>query len=359
MGKKSGNFDWITVILLVTLASFGLFLLLTTDRSLFWQQFIFLIIAIIAFAIVSRLDSILLFWLAPLGYVAANLLLVASYLGPHIRGASRWLILGPVRLQPSEVVKPLLMLFFAWIITKFPPRKLINIPIHLIAFAIPFILVFKQPDLGSSLVYFAAWLGMMIAGGFPVYFVFSIIGGVAILIPWIWHVLAEYQKARILTFLNPAIDPKGAGYNALQSTIAVGSGQFFGRGLGMGTQSHLRFLPEYHTDFIFATLVEELGFLGGFVLILVYGIMLWRLLTFIGQKSHNFAFFVYGFGLFTMLISQIFINIGMNMGILPITGITLPFVSYGGSSLLSLALCFGLMQGLRGHYTDINSVAID
>jgi rod shape determining protein RodA len=358
MGKRTQNFDWITVLLLVLLASFGLFLLLTTDRSLFFQQLIWLVLALTAFMLLSRIDSVILWWFAPVGYIISNLLLIASYLGPHIRGATRWLIIGPARLQPSEVVKPLLLLFFSWVMVKFPPRKLKNMPIHLILFTIPFILVFKQPDLGSSLVYIATWLGMLIAGGFPLKYIVGIIFSGIIFIPGVWHILAQYQKDRIMTFLNPAIDPKGAGYNAMQSTIAVGSGQFFGRGLGMGTQSHLRFLPEYHTDFIFATLVEELGFIGGLTLLLTYTAILWRLLSYITHKSQSLALFIFGFGLFTMILIQVFINIGMNIGILPITGITLPFVSYGGSSLLSLAVSFGLMRAIGTGRDHIDGVAI-
>jgi rod shape determining protein RodA len=359
MGKRTQNFDWLTIILLSVLASFGLFLLLTTDKNLFLQQFIWLILTLGTFVVLSKLDSALLWWFAPFGYVFANLFLIASFLGPHIRGATRWLILGPVRLQPSEVVKPFLLLAFSWFITKYPPRNIKNIPLHVVLFAIPFFLVYKQPDLGSSLVYGAMWLGMMIAGGLAVHYVAAVILGLSVVIPWMWHNLALYQKNRILTFLNPAIDPKGAGYNAAQSTIAVGSGQIFGKGLGMGTQSHLRFLPEYHTDFIFATLVEELGFVGGFILLITYAIILWRLLMFIWQKSEHLSFFVFGFGLFSMLLVQIFINVGMNIGILPITGITLPFVSYGGSSLLSLGISFGFMQVIGTMTEPSDSIAIN
>jgi rod shape determining protein RodA len=161
-----------------------------------------------------------------------------------------------------------------------------------------------------------------------------------------------------LTFVDPALDPKGAGYNALQATIAVGSGQLFGKGLGLGTQSHLRFLPEYHTDFIFATLIEELGFIGGIILLAVYAVLLWRVLSLMWKRTDDAASFVFGMGLFSMILAQIFINAGMNMGILPITGITLPFISYGGSSLLSLMFALGLMQALIKRKEEIASVAI-
>lgn len=219
--------------------------------------------------------------------------------------------------------------------------------LHILLFSIPFVLIFKQPDLGTSLVYIAMWISMMVMGGFPLPILF---GGTAVGVvgfPLIWRILAQYQKDRILTFLDPMMDPRGAGYNAIQAMIAVGSGELFGRGLGLGTQSHLRFLPEYFTDFMFATLVEELGFIGGAVLLLLYTFLLWRLLySLIKGAINNRLAVIYAIGLLTMLLTQIVINTGMNMGIVPVTGITLPLVSYGGSSLLSIALSFGILWAI-------------
>jgi rod shape determining protein RodA len=166
--------------------------------------------------------------------------------------------------------------------------------------------------------------------------------------------LEPFQKLRIITFLNPGFDPKGAGYNAFQSMIAVGSGQFFGRGLGNRTQSHFRFLPEYHTDFIFATLVEELGALGGTLVYLLYGLLLWRIIRILVRRVvvDDVTYF-FSVGLFGMLLTQILINTGMNMGIIPITGITLPFISYGGSSILSICMSFGFFFSfLRMRHED-------
>ncbi len=182
---------------------------------------------------------------------------------------------------------------------------------------------------------------------------------ISLLLPFLWSHLASYQQSRILTFINPALDPKGAGYNALQSMIAVGSGQWWGRGLGRGTQSHLRFLPEFHTDFIFATLVEELGFLGGTLLLTGYAFLLYRIITpiFAGAVEDT-RLFIYSFGLFAMLMSQIVINAGMNMGLFPITGITLPFVSYGGSSILSTAISFGILWALVRANRNGSGIAI-
>lgn len=351
MGRHAFTFDWITAIVLLCLGSFGLFILLTISEKYFVQQLMYLVVAFILLFVISRIDAELLWWFAPIGYVLANLFLLMSYLGPSIRGATRWILVFGVQLQPSELVKPFLILAFAFFMSKYSPRKLSNLPILLGLFIVPFLLVFKQPDLGSSIVYASFWAAMLLAGGLPVWLLLA--GGVlgVLFLPFLWTHLAEYQKSRIATFLNPGLDPKGAGYNAIQAMIAVGSGQLFGRGLGRGTQSHLRFLPEYHTDFIFATLIEELGFIGGAILLSGYGVLLYRIIApFVRGVVENTRLFIFSFGLFAMILTQVVINVGMNMGLIPITGITIPFVSYGGSSLLSTAVSFGLLWSItRGN----------
>lgn len=343
------NIDWIATVTLFCIGAFGLFLLLTISQELFVAQLVFLIIGIVILVGGSLFHPAILWWLAPFGYIGSIFFLAISYFGPAVRGSQRWIIVAGQQLQPSEFVKPLLLLFFTWAITRFPPRQLKYIPFHIVLFLVPFLLVLKQPDLGTSIVYASFWLAMMLAGGLSLPLV--VVSGVmvALSLPGIWNLLAPYQRDRITTFFNPALDPAGAGYNALQAMIAVGSGQLFGRGLGRGTQSHLRFLPENHTDFIFATLVEELGFVGGTLLIAGYAYLLWRVIQPLVSGSLTDAYpYIFTIGLFAMILTQIFINTGMNMGIIPITGITLPFVSYGGSSVLSLCLSFGLLWAIRG-----------
>jgi rod shape determining protein RodA len=347
MGRHTHHIDWITALILLCLGSFGLFILLTIGQSYFVSQLLYLILGFALLFGFSYIDPALLWWFAPIGYILANIFLAMSYLGPNIRGATRWIVIFGTQIQPSEIVKPFLLLAFSHFMARYTPRKLGNFPILFILFTLPFLLVFRQPDLGTSLVYVGFWSAMLLAGGLPVWFMtcgVAVFGG---LLPFLWSHLAPYQQSRILTFLNPSLDPKGAGYNALQAMIAVGSGQWWGRGLGRGTQSHLRFLPEYHTDFIFATLIEELGFLGGTLLLAGYGFLLYRI---IAPVLHGIVtdirVFIYSFGLFAMLLSQIFINAGMNMGLIPITGITLPFVSYGGSSILSTAIAFGILWAI-------------
>ena len=356
--RKAG-IDWITAALLLAIGSFGLFLLLTINRGFFAQQLLAFVIGFFVLVVFSRIDRELLWWFAPIGYVLGILFLLLSFAGPSIRGSNRWLFLGPMQLQPSELIKPFLLLAFSRFMAEYSPRKIRTLPLHIGLFLVPFLLVFRQPDLGTALVYTGMWGTMLLASGVSVILVGAVASVIALFFPILWGFLASYQKARIATFLNPALDPKGAGYNAIQAMIAVGSGQLFGRGLGRGTQSHLRFLPEYHTDFIFATLIEELGLVGGVMLLAGYALLLWRILMPLLRGMVDDAFhFIYASGLFAMILSQIFINTGMNMGILPITGITLPLVSYGGSSVLSIAASFGILWAFERRSSTPGSVAI-
>lgn len=347
MGRYHRYSDLTTIVLLFLIVSSGLFILLTINMPLFWQQLFYAVVAGILFLFISRMDRVFLTWFAPFGYIGSVLLILSSYLGPSIRGATRWIIVGPLQIQPSELVKPLLLLVFALFITKYPPKKFSTILFHTVIFLIPFFFVLKQPDLGTSIVYTFMWISMMVMGGLPLTALLSAVALFVAFLPLVWHTLIPYQKSRILTFINPLIDPRGAGYNALQAMITVGSGQLFGRGLGLGTQSHLRFLPEYYTDFMFATLVEELGFIGGAMLLIFYGLLLWRIMKplLYGRITERFPV-IYSIGLFNMLLTQITVNSGMNMGVIPITGITLPLVSYGGSSLLSIAISFGILWAI-------------
>jgi len=359
MGKNTFADHWLTIVLLVLLGLFGLFLLISVTPALFYQQLAYFIAAIIIIVILVRIDWTLLWWLAPFGYVLSILLILASYGGPIIRGATRWIIVANIQLQPAELVKPLLLVAFSRFLVQFSPRRPANLALHLVLFFVPFLLIFKQPDLGTGLIYFCAWLAMLWAAGLPMLIPLFALPILFLVTPVAWRMLATYQQSRILTFLYPGSDPTGAGYNALQAVIAVGSGQWFGRGLGFGTQSHLRFLPEYHTDFIFAALIEEVGFFGGLVLLVVYALLLRQIILPLvrGKVKDAFAY-IYSVGLFTLLLSQIFINAGMNMGLLPITGITLPFISYGGSSILALAIAFSLLWILSKKETGSSEIEI-
>ena len=359
MGRSNLSFDWITLFLVVAIASFGLFLLLTIREQYFLQQVFFVVAGVIVSFLVSRIDGVALRYISPYFYIASVVLLVLTYISPEIRGASRWITIAGAQLQPSELVKPFFLLSFSSFIADRSPRKIKNIPYHFFLFIIPFILIFKQPDLGTAIVYSSFWFMMLFSGGVSLVFILSVAIAGGVVAPVIWHFLAPFQKLRITTFLNPSFDPKGAGYNAFQAMIAVGSGQLFGRGLGRGTQSHLRFLPEFHTDFIFATMIEELGFLGGMILYSLYAVLLWRIIRpFLAREPADNMYYFFSVGLFGMILTQIIVNTGMNMGIIPITGITLPLVSYGGSSIISLCISFGFLWSLRRASRELVAITV-
>jgi rod shape determining protein RodA len=211
-----------------------------------------------------------------------------------------------------------------------------------------------QPDFGSAMIIFFIWFGMILVSGVSKKHLFAILiaGAVAFAVLWV-AVFAPYQKARILTFIHPLSDIRGAGYNAYQSTIAVGSGQILGKGLGYGTQSRLNFLPEYETDFIFSAFAEEWGFIGVLLLFALYGVVIWRILENAMLGESNFeTLFCLGFSIFIM--SHLIINIGMNIGLLPVTGITVPFMSYGGSHLLAEFTGLGIIMGMRRYQRAVH-----
>lgn len=360
MGNLFRNIDWYIALLLLGIGIFGAGILLTIDSGLFVQQLLFLGVGFVLMVLFSLVEPVVYMWASPFLYAASVLFLFSAFLGPSIRGATRWFLIFGMQFQPSELAKPFILLGFAYFIAKYPPRTLRNVTIQILLFLIPFLIIFRQPDLGSSLVYLLFWAGMMIAGGLPLWLFGVGVAACAALLPVFWYALHDYQRNRILTFLSPTLDPAGAGYNAIQSMIAVGSGQVFGRGLGLGTQSHLRFLPEYHTDFIFATLVEELGFVGGAMLLSFYTLLLWRIMKpFLNKEIDHAYIFIFSVGLLMMMLSQIAINTGMNMGLLPITGITLPLVSYGGSSLLSVFSAFGIYMALTHSRMKSERIAND
>lgn len=278
-------------------------------------------------------------------FLAVGLLLLTFVVGEAVRGSNRWIPLGSFNLQTSELAKPLLILAFAHYLDKYPPDNLKNIFLNLAIFLVPFLIIYFQPDLGTALVLAALFFAQLFIAGLP--WLYLGLGGVLGFIglrfaPLILH---DYQLTRLKSFLDPYQDPLGAGYNVIQSAIAIGSGGILGKGLGNGTQSHLRFLPERHTDFMFASLSEELGGVGALVAILSLAYLLVSILTLIltGKKAVRYV----AAGIFGYLFFQTFINIGMNLGLAPVTGVTLPLISYGGSSILGVSLTLGLLGSLQ------------
>lgn len=316
------------------------------ETSLFLTQFVFVIIGFFLFYLFSRLDfRIFENITTPLYVLSLFLLIITFLLGEVTRGSVRWLNLGFFNLQPSEAVKPFLIMYFASLLAKEKKWEFRQIIKMIILAAFPLLLIFKQPDLGSTLVLLASFVGIVLSSRIPKIYLFAALIVFFIFTPVGWLMLESYQKDRILSFLNPYSDPLGSGYHIIQSVITVGSGGLWGRGLGMGTQSHLSFLPEHHTDFIFASLTEELGLLGAIMVIACYFFLIWRILM-ISQKTEFYFGSMIGFGIFSLLLFQVFVNIGMNMGIMPVTGITLPLVSYGGSSFISLMIALGIVESI-------------
>lgn len=339
--------EWKILVPALVLCGFGAASISSVAPEVLWAQITFYILGIILFFIFSQIDYKIYKPLGYLIYVVSLIALAATLIiGLESRGSTRWIEIGSFRLQFSEVLKPFLLISFASVLANFDGQKISKIALLLIYFALPLFLVFKQPDLGSTLVYVGALGVMIFLSGISLIRlgILTLLG--VMTIPIGWFFLAPYQKERILSFMSPNYDPQGSGYNAIQSVITVGSGMFLGKGLGRGTQSHLEFLPEHHTDFIFASISEELGFVGGSVLISAYAFLIWQIFTASVKSEDQFGRLLSA-GIGAMVLVQSFINIGMNIGILPVTGITLPLVSYGGSSILSTFIALGIVSNIR------------
>ena len=305
-------------------------------------QVMYMVLGVGLMYVVSSFDyRLLMFSHWPYYISLLAILILTVVIGAGARGSVRWLEIFGVRLQTSEMAKPLIILFLANLLTKHYPtnwKKLLSL--LLLSFA-PVLLVFIQPDLGTALILGSIVAVGLISAGIDFKRLFTLVVIGLVLLPLGLGLLKPYQKNRLISFLEPANDPLGSGYNAAQAMIAVGSGRLFGRGLGQGTQSQLNFLPERHTDFIFASLVEEMGFLGGMLIICAYLGLGWGLLG-VARAAPTEEGSLIAVMVLSLVLTQAFINMGMNMGIMPVTGITLPFVSVGGSSLISLCLLMGL-----------------
>jgi len=257
-------------------------------------------------------------------------------------GARRWIDLGLFTLQPSEFMKWALLLFLAFWFSSRDAHRLSSLYIPVLFTVVPACLILMQPDLGTTLLILAAALAMILAAGLPWRWLGYLIASLLVSLPVLWNNLHQYQRQRVLSFLNPQLDPLGAGYHVIQSTIAIGSGGIFGKGYLQGTQDRLHFLPEQHTDFIFSVLAEEGGLIAAGLLLLVYGILIIRILMIGARASSRFgAMLCVGIAsIFTLYIT---VNIGMVSGLLPVVGLPLPFVSYGGSALITLLTAMGLV----------------
>lgn len=349
--------DW---VLLGALAPFFLWSLLTLKAvgvahdAFFYRQIIWIAVGFLVMFVVASIEwrvfshsGVVLFLY--LGLVGLLILLFIS--GTRVKGALSWFSFSAASFQPAEAVKLALILMLAKYFSyrHIDIARFRHILITGLYTAVPSVLILLQPDLGSVIIILAIWVGMTMVAGIQLkHFIVLAVCGLLIAATGWFYFLEAYQRQRIITFLNPAADPQGAGYNALQSMIAVGSGELLGKGVGYGSQSRLQFLPESHTDFIFAAFAEEWGFVGIMLLLLFFGIVLWRVLAIGASSPTNFSkLFSIGFSIF--MVVQAAIHAGMNMGLLPITGITFPFMSYGGSSLLVLFVGIGILQNMYSH----------
>lgn len=334
----------------LVLAGFGAAEISSVAPELFANQMIFYVIGLILFFIFSQIDYQIYRPLGFIFYIGAVILLLSTlFIGFESRGSTRWLEIAGFRLQFSELLKPFLIISFASVLSTFDGRKFSKIALLLAFFAVPLLLVFKQPDLGSTLVYVGAIGVMVFLSGISLIRLglLTLLGLLVLPIGYLF--LAPYQKSRIFSFISPHYDPQGASYNAIQSKITVGSGMIFGKGLGRGTQSHLSFLPEHHTDFIFASISEELGFLGSGLIIGLFAFLVWRIFTISINSEDQFAKLTSA-GIGAMILVQASVNIGMNLGLLPVTGITLPFISYGGASVVATFIALGIAENISRGY---------
>lgn len=299
-----------------------------------------------AYALVLRIGYLRLLDRAYRLYgIALILLIIVLVMGNVVRGSQSWIGFAGIRLQPSEVTKVALALLLAKHLCRHPvngPRDLAGV---LALSGLSLILVLAQPDLGSAIVLAVMIFTALYAAGTPGKYLLGLSGAALLAMPVAWHFLKAYQRLRLMVFLNPYVDPLGAGYNVIQSRIAVGSGRLLGKGFMMGTQSKLGFLPEPHTDFIFSVFAEEFGFLGGIGLLALFSLLLWRIVA-AGVKSRDLRGKVLVASIAGWIWFQILEGMAMSMGLAPVTGLPLPFLSYGGSSLLALGIALGLVQSV-------------
>ncbi|MDA3802654.1 MAG: rod shape-determining protein RodA [Patescibacteria group bacterium] len=350
------KFDWIIFFSVIFLIAFGLVEIYSIslgqgelDSLNFKKQLFFSSIGILLLFIFTFVDAYFLKSLSKYWYLLSILILVFVLIfGQEFRGTKGWFYIFGFGIQPVELVKVSLIIilatYFSGLSSKFKTFRHFFISGFLTS--VLFVLVLLQPDFGSAMMLFAIWLIMMLAAGFSKKYFISLFLVGALLSSMAWFLFfQDYQKDRIITFLNPSEAALESGYNVNQAMIAIGSGGIAGKGVGFGSQSQLKFLPEAQNDFIFSVIAEELGFLGVSLVVLFYSVFFFRGLTILPKIKDDFGVYLI-IGALGLIFIQMFINIGMNIGIVPIVGLSLPFVSYGGSALLSLLVLVGIMENI-------------
>ncbi|MGG4775276.1 rod shape-determining protein RodA [Paenalcaligenes sp. Me52] len=357
-------FDWPLLCLLLLLGTLGLVVMHSAVGSTDWRfadQSRHFVVAFFVMWIVALVPLPWIMRVTPYVYAFSIVLLLGvEFHGEASKGAKRWLDLGVARIQPSEMLKITVPLMLAWYFHHYQgaKMKLMDLLIAGVLLAIPFLLIVRQPDLGTALLVFAVGFSVMYFAGLsfwlliPVAVVITV--GLGLILYYEdtlcapgfdWVVLHEYQKGRVCTLLNPGMDPLGKGFHTIQSMIAVGSGGVYGKGYMMGTQTHLDFIPERTTDFVFAVFAEEFGLYGGIMLLVLYALVIIRGLSIAAHANNTYGRLVAG-SLAMMMFVYVFVNIGMVTGILPVVGVPLPFMSYGGTALLTLGVACGLLMNI-------------
>ncbi|NYT44070.1 rod shape-determining protein RodA [Alcaligenaceae bacterium] len=364
-------FDWPLLALLVIMTILGMTIMHSAVGGTDWRfadQSRNFLIAFVAMWIAAMLPPPLLMRLAPYIYVAGVVLLLGvEFFGETSKGATRWLDLGFVRLQPSEMLKISVPLMLAWYFHRNQGRlHVLDFVVAMALLALPFALIVMQPDLGTALLVFVSGFCVIYFGGLSFKLLAPLTAAVVIGVGTLvyfetdicqpdvdWVLLHEYQKYRVCTLLDPSSDPLGKGFHTIQSMIAVGSGGVYGKGYMMGTQAHLDFIPERTTDFIFAVFAEEFGLYGGVMLLVLYALLIARGLA-IAVKAHTQFGRLMAGSMSMMFFVYVFVNVGMVTGILPVVGVPLPFLSYGGTALLTLGVASGILMSIS-HYRPLRS----
>lgn len=340
--------DGLLMLFTALLLAMALIAMASASPERMTAQLMNLAVALTVMRVVAQIPPQRLMHLALPIYVVGVLLLVAVALfGDISKGARRWLNLGFMRIQPSELMKIAMPLMLAWYFQKHEAMlRLRDYAIATVLLLLPVALIARQPDLGTAVLVFAAGFYVIFLAGLPWKVIFGLIiaaGGAA---PFAWHMLHDYQRQRILTLLDPEKDPLGKGFHIIQSTIAIGSGGVLGKGWGQGTQAQLEFIPERHTDFIFAVYSEEFGLIGNLVLLVLYSLLIGRGLHIALNAATLFSRLLAG-AVTLIFFTYAFVNMGMVSGILPVVGVPLPLISYGGTALVTLLLGVGILMSIQ------------
>ena len=354
--EKKSSIDWVLLSAALALCALGLFTMnsFTGQDPFFVRQVIWITLGVLVFFAAASVDwrflrrssvaaSIFGAFIAPL--------LFLLLLGTAVKGAKSWLTIGSLGIEPIEFAALALIIVLAKYFSRrhIEIRNVRHILVSGAYAAIVFVLVALQPDFGGAIIVALIWLCMVLVSGISRKHLFTVVAIGVVAFAGLWFFgFHDYQKQRVLTFINPSGDIRGAGYNAYQATVAVGSGELFGKGIGYGTQSKLRFLPEYQTDFIFAAFAEEWGFVGVALVFVLFGIIFWRIIAAASRGASNFEM-LFMLGILFYFVAHFMLHVGINLGLLPVTGTTIPFMSYGGSHIIAEFLSLGMLCGMSAY----------